>query len=147
MGGTDLARIAVALDGSGHAEHALDLAIDLARRYGASLVVISVVPQQSTMTLSPLAPVAIPPDLTPLHEELLSRAKAKAENVGARDVVTVRLQGHVVDTLVTYLGTHPVDLLVMGSRGLSSPARLFLGSVSDAVVHHAPCPVLIVRYS
>jgi nucleotide-binding universal stress UspA family protein len=37
------------------------------------------------------------------------------------------------------------DFLVIGSRGLGSMERLMLGSVSDYVVHHAPCPVLIVR--
>jgi nucleotide-binding universal stress UspA family protein len=37
------------------------------------------------------------------------------------------------------------DLLILGSRGLGNLERLMLGSVSDYVVHHAPCPVLIVR--
>ncbi len=147
MNGADLTRIAVALDGSGHAERALELAINLARRYGASLVLISVVPLPSTMILSPLAPGSAPVDVTPLHEELLARAKRKAEEAGAHDVVTVRLEGHVSDAIVTYLETRPMDLLVLGSRGLSTTARLFLGSVSDAVVHHAPCPVLVVRYA
>jgi len=38
-----------------------------------------------------------------------------------------------------------IDILVIGSRGLGSMERLMLGSVSDYIVHHAPCPVLVVR--
>lgn len=146
MSETDLTRIAVALDGSDHADHALDFAISLARHYAASLVVVSVVPPPPTVSYSAVAPPVIPDDLTPFHEELLRRAKKKAEDSGVRVVVTVRLGGHVSDTLVTYFKDHSTDLLVMGSRGLSSSTRLFLGSVSDYVVHHAPCPVLIVPH-
>ena len=40
--------------------------------------------------------------------------------------------------------THP-DIIVLGSHGYSRWERLLLGSVSDSVVHHAPCSVLIVR--
>lgn len=146
MTGTGLTRVAVALDGSDHADHALDLAISLARHYAASLLVVSVVPPLPTVSYSAVAPPAIPEDLTPFHEELLTRAKKKAEDSGVRDVVTVLLEGHVSDTLVTYFKHHPTDLLVMGSRGLSASTRLFLGSVSDFVVHHTPCPILIVPH-
>ena len=37
------------------------------------------------------------------------------------------------------------DLIVVGTRGLHATKRLFLGSVSTKVVHHAPCDVLVVR--
>ena len=43
------------------------------------------------------------------------------------------------------LEQNPTDLLVVGSRGLSAARRLLLGSVSTALVNHAPCPVLVVR--
>ncbi|MGH7353641.1 MAG: universal stress protein, partial [Candidatus Rokuibacteriota bacterium] len=39
----------------------------------------------------------------------------------------------------------PADLIVVGARGLGALARLVLGSVSEHVVHHAPCAVLVVR--
>ncbi|HXQ48156.1 MAG TPA: universal stress protein, partial [Thermoplasmata archaeon] len=53
--------------------------------------------------------------------------------------------GVIVDELLALLEQHPIDLLVIGSRGLSTARRLLLGSVSTAMVTHAPCPVLVVR--
>ena len=38
------------------------------------------------------------------------------------------------------------DLIVIGSRGLSGMKRLVMGSVSESVVRHAPCPVLVMRH-
>ena len=40
---------------------------------------------------------------------------------------------------------HPVDLLIVGSRGLGAVKSVFLGSVSDKCIHECPCPVLVVR--
>jgi nucleotide-binding universal stress UspA family protein len=84
-------------------------------------------------------------DLSVVCEDLLSKARGKAKKAGVRDVDTVQLKGHVSETVLAYIESHRVDLLVMGSRGLSTSSRFLLGSVSDAVVHHALCPVLIVR--
>ncbi|GAQ80080.1 universal stress protein family protein [Klebsormidium nitens] len=46
--------------------------------------------------------------------------------------------------LLKHLNSHPVDLVVMGSRGLNPMSRLFLGSVSNHVVHNSPVPVVVV---
>ncbi len=53
--------------------------------------------------------------------------------------------GHPVDRIVSVAHDEQSDLIVMGSRGLGSMKSLLLGSVSDGVLHHAHCPVLIVR--
>lgn len=60
-------------------------------------------------------------------------------------MVSPILLGHPAETLVTYARREKIDLLVLGQRGLSNIQRFFLGSVSDRVVHHAPCTVMIVR--
>ncbi|MCI4361140.1 MAG: universal stress protein, partial [Thermoplasmata archaeon] len=64
---------------------------------------------------------------------------------GLSSVTGVCLEGVIVDEIIGHLEQSPADLLVIGSRGLSTAKRLLLGSVSDAIVHHATCPVLIVR--
>lgn len=142
-----IGRIAVAVDGSANADHALSLAADMAGRYGAELDLVTVVPP-------PTVPIMGGPIYEPLdrdlvraeYDKLLSDRRARVENPRLRQVKAVRLEGQVVEELVTYLEKDPPDLLVMGSRGLSAGRRLLLGSISDAVVHHAPCPVLVVRH-
>ncbi|MEM2981913.1 MAG: universal stress protein, partial [Candidatus Bathyarchaeia archaeon] len=49
------------------------------------------------------------------------------------------------DIIVNIAKEEKTDLIIIGSRGLSGVKRFLLGSVSNRVSHHAPCPVLIVR--
>jgi nucleotide-binding universal stress UspA family protein len=52
---------------------------------------------------------------------------------------------HVIDTVVKHVEAHHADLLVVGSRDLTKSERRYLGSVSESLLRHAPCSVLIVR--
>jgi nucleotide-binding universal stress UspA family protein len=54
---------------------------------------------------------------------------------------------HVIDTIVKHVEADHADLLVIGSRDLTKSERLHLGSVSESLLRHAPCSVLIVRGS
>ncbi|WCJ34122.1 Adenine nucleotide alpha hydrolases-like superfamily protein [Euphorbia peplus] len=58
---------------------------------------------------------------------------------------TLILEGDAKDMICQASEQTPVDLLVVGSRGLGKIKRAFLGSVSDYCSHHARCPILIVR--
>lgn len=60
-------------------------------------------------------------------------------------VVTEVLVGDPADEIVDLAKAEKVDLIIMGSRGLSPIKELILGSVSDKVLHTAPCPVMVVR--
>ncbi|HEY41247.1 MAG TPA: universal stress protein [Dehalococcoidia bacterium] len=55
------------------------------------------------------------------------------------------LLGNVVDQLVDYIDKNGVDLIVIATHGRSGVSRLFLGSVADRLLRHAPVPVLMVR--
>lgn len=86
-------------------------------------------------------------DLGDLHraaEELLDRALADVGDE-TRDVEIERqvVQGTAAEVLID--AATPDDLLVVGSRGHGGFASLLLGSVSQQVVHHAPCPVVVVH--
>jgi len=142
-----LKRIVVAIDGSQDADRALDLAADLAVRYGAALTLLTVVPP--TVVPSYGGPIYEPPgqeSMTAIYDEVLASRKKRVEPQRIPKVETVRREGIVVEELLAYLDKDRPDLFVIGSRGLSAGKRLFMGSVSDALVHHAPCPVLVVRH-
>ena len=60
-------------------------------------------------------------------------------------VVTQVHMDHVIDTIVKHVEASHDQLLVIGSRDLTKSERLYLGSVSESLLRHAPCSVLIVR--
>jgi nucleotide-binding universal stress UspA family protein len=140
-------KIAVATDGSPHAEHALTIAIDLAKRYGAELTVIGIAPLVTTFVApnEPILPAAIPQSSLPEYRAIVDAAVARAKSAGLTDLRSVCEEGVIVDEILEQQKEHPVDLIVVGSRGLSAGRRLLLGSVSTGLVNHAPCPVLVVR--
>lgn len=72
----------------------------------------------------------------------LSAAALTDAGVTFRSIVET---GDPVQQIVEIAGRERVDLVVVGSRGLGGFSSLLLGSISDSIAHHAPCPVLIVR--
>lgn len=139
-----LKNLIVAVDGSKSSEKALSAAIDLAKALSGSLTLVTVAPFHALPSASAAAIPVVHDAEVKVHEELLTRLQDKAAKAGVK-ASTVLLDGLVAEELLNYLDQHPFDMLIMGARGLSAGQRLFLGSVSDAVVHHAKLPVLIVR--
>jgi nucleotide-binding universal stress UspA family protein len=142
-----IGRVTVALDGSPFADHALSFAIDIAKRYSAALTVLAVAPMVPLYLSStePWAPTEMPEGEVKFYRGLVESGVARAQAEGISSATGVCLEGHVVDEIVTFLEAHPTDLFILGSRGLSTAKRLLLGSISDAVIHHVNCPVLVVR--
>ncbi len=140
-------RIAVATDGSETAKVAVAVAIDLARRYGSDLLVLAVAPLAPVFASpnEPYVPPAMPESQAPRYRAVVDAAVADARAAGVVNVSGLCEEGVVVDEILTQVNAHRSDLLVVGSRGLSTAKRLLLGSVSTGLVTHAPCPVLVVR--
>ena len=140
-------RIAVATDGSDSASSAVRLASDLAKRYDAELLIVAVAPMPTILSSpnGPIVPPTMPQSQVPVYRDLVDTAVAAARASGVRAVSGVCEEGAPVDEILAQVKDHGVDLLVVGSRGLSTAERLLLGSVSSGLVHHAPCPVLVVR--
>ena len=140
-------RITVAIDGSPIAHEALLVAIDLAGRYGSEVQIVAVAPLLPVYVSAaePYVSVNVMQSDVERYRAIVDAAVKEAEAAGLTSVTGVAEEGVVVDELLALLEKSPPDLLVMGSRGLSTAKRLMLGSVSDAIVHHATCPVLVVR--
>lgn len=134
-------RILLATDLSSASEKAADEALQLARALRAELLVVSVI-DPTTRAPGP-------------HVARMDQRRAAREVAAQALVVRGRRAGVAVEFLVWEGEPGPAiieaaeaeraDLLVVGTRGRSRVERMVLGSVSDHVVRHAPCPVLIVR--
>ncbi len=142
-----LRHITVAVDGSAFANHGLEFAIDLAQKYGSELTILGVAPLVPLYVSStePWVPTEVPESEARHYRSVVDVSLEKARKAGLTAVTGVCLEGVIVDEMIAHVEAHPTDLLVIGSRGLSTAKRLLLGSVSDAVSHHVKCPVLIVR--
>ena len=134
-------KILLATDGSKDATLAAQDAIDLSDQSGAELHVVYV--GHSSLTQPPT-------EYRTAAQERLDELVTKVEDAGvtvAEAHLRMDTQGSMEDEnsvgLAEELGA---DLIVLGSRGLGGMKRLLMGSVSESVVRHAHCPVLVVRH-
>jgi len=94
-------------------------------------------------------PVLTADEQATMWQDELSEANAKLEHTS--NVLTDRAVERVVETgdaatvICQVAERLDVDVIVVGSHGRTGLSRLFLGSVSEHVVRHAPCPVLVIR--
>ena len=137
--------ILVGHDGSKCAQEALGWAARLAGRADMDLHVLRAWSMTTAPRPSSWTPGYVPPLADyeqAVHDELARHVKA------AHLDPAVRVTSHVVHTSparAMIAAAAGVDLLVVGARGRGGFAGLLLGSVSDQVMHHAPCPVTVVR--
>jgi nucleotide-binding universal stress UspA family protein len=146
-------KILVATDGSDAAIDAAQRALGLLRE-GAVIMLVTVIPEREDPmeTAGGFEGPAVSEEEAEVEFTEATQAGGKALQRTAAAVdgdVEVRLvpldqePGHAIVTVATQTGA---DLVVIGSGGKRFFKRLFTGSVSDYVVHHAPCPVLVVRH-
>jgi nucleotide-binding universal stress UspA family protein len=137
-------KILLAVDGSEHALHAARKAAELARIMKPSE--FRIVVSYDTIPLylgEPNMQLAI--DSRKMEaEEILSRAVKEVGDIPC-EIRKELIEGDAAEAIIDVAVTRGSDIIVMGSRGLGRMAGLLLGSTSQKVVAHAPCPVLIVR--
>jgi nucleotide-binding universal stress UspA family protein len=137
--------ILFATDGSEHARHAAGAAVTLAKKFESRLTLMNVYPPSHVFEPSDETHDACTFGLREMRQ---SRALSCAEQIADKaDVAyqSLREHGHPVEMIVKTADQVGADLIVIGSRGLGDVGAFLLGSVSDGVLHHAHCPVLIVR--
>jgi len=142
--------VLIAIDGSPQAEAAFDWYISFAHTTGNELLLVHVadppfVSTQQVMYMS-----------KELWEEMLAQEKEKVqilEDKFADKMRAAKVAGRIKAVFNNRAGEALVDIakekkplmVVMGTRGLGTMRRTILGSVSDYVLHHAHCPVMIYR--
>ena len=140
-----LASILVAYDGTQSSIAALDQAVEIAERNDAKLTIACVIPVMAAAYGIEMPPGASVVETIEGARRMLAEAKTKVAQKGVAHVETVLLEGDPVDRILEYADKNPPNLIVAGSRGLSDAGRFFLGSVSDGILHHARCSVLVVK--
>jgi len=142
--------IVVGTDGSPTAERAVVQAATLAAGDGARLVVVTAyTPGEGAA--SSIDVDSLPKDIRftltdPVQaEELAERGRSLAREAGVPKVVVQATAGDPAQALLAAATDFDADLIVVGSKGLTSHARFILGSVASTVGHHAPCDVLVAH--
>jgi len=135
---TKLGKILAAVDGSEHADKALEYAVQLAKNYSANLALLHVEEDKLIRIGGPQVADCV----GTVGECILKDASTKAQGVSFD---TMLEYGSPAEVIIKIAKKADVDLIVVGSRGLSSVRRFLLGSVSDYISMHARSSVLIVR--
>jgi len=148
-------KILVAVDGSEHAWKALDLAVSLAKGSDAELFAIHVVPYEplpeGVREFARVENVPIEEENARYHHDrtlgdaITHAAETRAREQGVAGVTAWTAEGRPAEAIIRAAREGNVDMIVMGSRGLSDAKALFLGSVSHKVANHAHCTCVTVK--
>ena len=146
-------RVLFATDGGRQSDAAIDAIKRLALCENDEIKLVSVVDMALPMAIDIYG--GFLPDTSELEKtarenaaKIVEESAEKIKAFAGEKSVTVStdvLFGSPDSRIVETAETWGADLIVVGSHGYSRWERLLLGSVSDSVVHHAPCSVLVVR--
>ena len=146
-----LKNILVAIDGSEASTNALELAIELSKKFGAGLHLMHVV-REMQVPLNPGLMQAYEKVERQRHdllksagEQLLNQSKRVAESKGITALQTNIGFGDPASAIVKYADKNQMDLIVIGSRGLGQVERLLMGSVSRKLSNMTKVNCLIVK--
>lgn len=141
--------ILVPLDGSDAAHAALDKAIALQKLCDSELLLLSVYREHnlwkaSVTMVNPELTASTDPALEEFAKEVAEKSKEYVKSKGVDKVRSFYMGGGPARMIVKFSEDHDVDLIVMGSRGMSDSTRYLLGSVSHKVTSLAQCAVMVV---
>ena len=141
-------RILVPTDFSHPSDLAVEYAIDLARRFGASIHLLHVL---EDVNFTAVYPDGFYAELPTLRAQLMSQAQTRISETAGRcaaaslTVTTQVTDGRPARVIVDIAALRGTELIVMGTHGRGGVAHMVMGSVAERVVRTAPCPVFTVR--
>jgi len=134
--------ILVPLDGSKYSEKALLHACDMAKNYKSRLILLYVVEKSITFNL--LDKKEYLEILRKFGNKVLIRGKDIATQHGIDSKIIIK-EGNIVNEIIKLVKNEKCNLIIIGSKGLGSTARFFLGSVSNKLANNSPCSILIIK--
>ena len=147
-------KILIAIDGSKPSLDASEQAISLAAKYEAELIAVHVVsPDVRHGYLEDVITPGLPASLKEVVVLAMEKGQKYLDDVkqnASENKVEVRTEvliggSSVVKEIVEYAEEHQIDLIVIGTRGISGIKKMLLGSTASGVLSYGQCPVLIVK--
>ncbi len=150
-------KILLAIDKSGYKTKAMRFAITLAKGLGAEVTAIHIIDK---FTLRAAVDVlgyyrggkieeyktAYENRLKKQAEELLEEVKVLGDNEGVKITTEVLLDAHSIpNEIIDYAKNKKMDIIVIGTKGMTGIAKFFMGNVANTVAAHASSPVLLIR--
>ena len=143
----NLKRILVPTDFSECSDAALRYGVEFARKFGASLYLLHVIPDPATQ---PWAAEGFAVPLLDAVEQWQKDAQARLEqsipDADRAKAIFSCVIASPFPEILRYAAANDIDLIVMGTHGRGGVSHMVLGSIAEKVVRRAPCPVLTVRY-
>lgn len=136
-------RILLPTDGGRTTDRALEHVSTLATQYGSTVHVLYVI--DGSMATSDIETGQIVEQFETIGEETVEEIITQIEAAGIDDIVSAVRRGNPTDQILEYAGNNEIDLIVMGTRGLTGIDRYLVGSVTEKVVRQSDVPVLSVR--
>lgn len=140
--------ILVPLDGSPFAEQALPWAACLSKVTGAHLELVRVhdpVPPWTIAAEGGVATTTVDPGIRAMEEQYLANCAARLVDGGFPGITEQLLDGEVVEEIARHAEDNAFGLVVLATHGRGALSRLWLGSVSDALIRRLTVPVLLIR--
>lgn len=153
MSEKEFSKILVPIDGSEMSMQAANLALRVAKRYDAEVIVLHVVNIDQYLQSIGVYRLSYPEPIKKKVEEAKNEAATWFNEIQRNaEQNKVRTRFEVIDTPLSVVGAivnfaeqQKADLIIIGTRGRSGFTKLLLGSVASGVVTYAPCPVLVAK--
>lgn len=138
-------RILVPIDGSDNSYRAFDASLLLSEKLGAEVTVIHVM---EDIPVSYVVSEKLLREIVDAYKRENQLILSKCSEIATKKGLVIQtklLQGNPGSTILDFCEKEKYDIIIMGSRGMGKFKELVLGSVSNKVLHHSSCPVMIIR--
>lgn len=145
-------KILMAIDNSGYKHKIIRSTIQLAKALNAEVIVIHILTKASMGTVGDLLGYYRGGHIEAYMEELRKQAEKlvdEARDIGTKEGISmdtaVLTHSSAADAIINYSKEHQIDLIVIGTRGMTGIEKFLVGSVANNVIGHASCSVLAIR--
>lgn len=149
---TKITRMLIAIDKSGYKDRIASYALSLAKLTGAEIRAIHVIDKSSLGVVGEMLGYyrggkveAYVEVLKKQSEKLLDEIRTAGEDQGVTVKAEVIVGSSAAESIIDYAKDNGIDLIVIGTKGMSGVQKFLLGSVANNVIVNAHCPVLAIR--